>query len=99
MTASINNCIFKNNWANYDGGGAIHSFGSLLVNNCLFYENKISYQSWASAVGDEGNSTYNNCTFTKNGDPNKSQRTFIKWQNSSKSLTPTHTNFNNCIFL
>jgi len=57
----VNNCIFRDNWAK-DGGAIYNTMGSPKFANCLIASN--SATRGGGFLG--SNSTFTNCTFTKN---------------------------------
>ncbi|MBX7227946.1 MAG: hypothetical protein K1X55_18070, partial [Chitinophagales bacterium] len=66
VTLTLNNCILKNNIAEF--GGAIHAekLANVIANNCVFDHN-LAYSGGAISCRRTSDITLNHCTFFRNG--------------------------------
>ena len=96
MTAKINQCIFKNNYATQ--GGAVAEAGASVkayFNNCVFTGNYISYRYGTTLVLAGGTLCMNNCSFaddTYSTESNSSANEQCAWLN----VKPAKLVLSNC---
>ena len=63
---NLNECIFRENSADYAGGGILFFYSDATLNDCLFLQNSGSNFGGGIAAAEESNPTITNCVFQEN---------------------------------
>jgi hypothetical protein len=64
---TIKNCMFVDNYAAHQGGAMYNEYGDLMIENCVFTENRAGIGGGGAIYNFQSNYNLIGCTFTSNG--------------------------------